>query len=228
MSQHRIFPQAGGFHFEKTGFVDTGADDLVPHLLFGGNAFARDHRFVNRGLAFQQGAIHRHLFTRLDANDIVGDDLCDRDFKFPAVALDLGGFGLQSDEFFNGVGSAALGPGFQQAPHQHEGDDHRRGVVIHQHFLAQGLKRGREKRGEHAVSVSDGGPDGNQGVHIGVAVPEPRPGALVKLPAAPELHRRGQNEKQKMIHRRVPRRQKSQLIPHATGHDQKRGETADH
>ena len=52
-------------HLEKTGAVDAGADHLVAGHFIHRHALARDHGFIDSGVAFQHGAIDRDFFNRV-------------------------------------------------------------------------------------------------------------------------------------------------------------------
>src|SRR5215510_14054642 len=58
---------------------------------------------------------------------------------------------------------------------------------MHMHAMANGEQPWQESR-DHAVQIRGGGAKGDEGVHVGSAVLQGRPQALIERPASPKLH----------------------------------------
>jgi hypothetical protein len=96
---------------------------------------------------------------------------------------------LQADQRLDGFRGARLGPRLQQLAEQHQRDD--RGPAFEINVLRQ-----PEHRHHRRETPGHAGPQRNQHIHVGTAAPQRLPGAVVKAPADPELHRRRQRQLQ--------------------------------
>ncbi len=105
------------------------------------------------------------------------------------------GFGSESHERLDGGAGLQSCAGFQPAAEQDQANDDGGGLVVdlrHLHVIAHEPfgPEGRDDR----IEIGGRGADGNQGGHVGRAMPGSRKGGLVELPSCPNLDRRGEHE----------------------------------
>ncbi len=81
-------PDLVGAHHEAAGLVERARDHGGPDFLGNRHRFACDQRFVERGAALQNDAVHRHLLTRTNPQVIAGLQAVDLDFMVGAVIAD--------------------------------------------------------------------------------------------------------------------------------------------
>ena len=88
-----FFPYMGGLHGEITAAAQGGAGDGIANGFVDRHAFTGDGRFIDGGLSFGDGAIHRNGLTRADDEQIALPDFLQRDLDFLAIPQQVGGGG---------------------------------------------------------------------------------------------------------------------------------------
>ena len=132
------------------------------------------------------------LLARAHAHEVAVAHLGDRHVGLDAVADDARRARLQADELLDRLAGLALGARLEHAPQEDQGDDQGGRVEVARHAEALVHEGGGEEDPERAVDVGRRGAHDDERVHVRGAVAQRRPGALVELPADPELHRRRQ------------------------------------
>src|SRR5438874_102272 len=74
-----IRPHLGRLEAEAAGLVQRGANDRIAGALVHRHGLAGQHGFVQRGGAFEDDAVHRHLLAGADDDYFAGLDFFDRD-----------------------------------------------------------------------------------------------------------------------------------------------------
>ena len=93
LGQQRVAPDLVGAHHEPAGLVERTCDHLAAGLLGNRHGFAGHQRFVERGAAFEDDAVHRHFLARPDAQMIADRKRIDFHFMIGAIVADpAGGF----------------------------------------------------------------------------------------------------------------------------------------
>jgi hypothetical protein len=132
-------------------------------------------------------AVGRHLVAGAYAQQIAELNIVDRHFAFAAVGLDAQrGFRLQFDQLADRLAGLALGPLLHVATEQDEGADagSRFEIDVVMHF----------EHTRNAVGPGGAGADGDQRVHVRLALPGQRPGLAEDAVAAAEQDRARQRE----------------------------------
>ncbi len=169
--------------------VDRRADDLVAFALLDGDRLACHHRFVDGGLALDDHAVGRDLFTRPDFHQVASLNVFQGDLPFGPVRADERrrlGFHLQ--KFPERLAGLALRAGFEVVTQRDEHEDQRRGVEVD-------LPRNQPSKHRDGVEIRRRGPQCDEHVHIGPAVVHQGiVGVLVERPAEQCLDGRRKQE----------------------------------
>ena len=88
LRQQRVAADLVGAHHEAAGLVERAGDDLGAGLLGDRHRFAGHQRFVERGAAFEDDAVDRHLFAGPHAQAVADREAVDRDLLVGAVLAD--------------------------------------------------------------------------------------------------------------------------------------------
>ena len=91
LRKQRVAADLVGAHHESAGLIERAGDDLAAGFLGDRHGFARHQRFIERGAAFEDDAVHRHLFARPDAQMIADRKRVDLHFVVGAVIADPAG-----------------------------------------------------------------------------------------------------------------------------------------
>ncbi len=163
--------------------VDGGPYDFIAGTAAHRQRFAGGHGFVHGALSFQDDTVGGDFFTRTHNHDVADLQLPDGHFPFLAVHQDGGGLGPQLQQLFNGLRRPAPGRGLDVAACKMAGHDHRRhsGIVLH-----------RPEEYHDAGGDGGKGAHGNEGIHVGAAVPHRPPGRPVHVAPCPAQHRQCQ------------------------------------
>ena len=78
VGQHRLIADRPHLHHHTAVAVDGAARELVPWRLGHRQRLACEHGFIDLGLAFQQGAVHRKAFSGFDHNAVSEQHLSHR------------------------------------------------------------------------------------------------------------------------------------------------------
>ena len=110
---------------------------------------------------------------------------------------------LEADQPPDRGRGAALGPGLEPSPEEHEAEDDRRRVEVADGLDARRHHDLRPQRHEHGVGPRRGRADGDQRVHRRAAVPPRPPRSAVEALAGPQLdeRRRQQDQAVRRLHR---------------------------
>ena len=93
LGQQRIAADLVGAHDEPAGLIERACDHLAARLLGDRHGFARHQRFIKRGTAFENDAVHRHLFARAYPQFVADDKGVNLYLVIGAIVADpAGGF----------------------------------------------------------------------------------------------------------------------------------------
>ena len=119
-----IFPHLLGAD-EKIAARDDGSADRAAALRkFDGQALARDRRLIDKGVAFDDGAVHRDGAPLLDDDEIARLHFCKRHAHLFAVLEESDGVGREGEELFDFLPRPRLAPVFEPFAQSDERDDH--------------------------------------------------------------------------------------------------------
>ena len=207
-----VFPNLRCFEPERAGLIDRRAVDRIARVLVNRQAFAGQHRLVNRGRAFNDDAIDGNLFAGPHDDGIADEHVAEGNVVLAALADDARRLGLQAGQLADRVARLPPGARFEHSTEQDQSNDDARGLKVNRrlrHPLHPGVARneefGRNRRGQR-IEVGRARADGDQRVHVREAMAERHPRAAIKLPAAIEDHRRRQHELQPFDAGKVQRR----------------------
>ena len=224
LAQSGILPHPGGPAGQRAVLVDGGGADGAARGLVHRHALAGEGGFVDAGLPFQHGAVHRDAFPGTHQEDVPHPHLFHRNGQFPFLPQNAGGGRGQLHQAFQSTGGLALGVGFQHLAHRDKCQDHGSGFKIqivaelHDLFLVAGGDAAPDHEdGKHAVDQRRPGAHGHQGVHARGKAAHAFPAADEESPVDP-AHRQGQRQ----LGQTEP-----QSIPAAAVHEGRQGQ-ADH
>ena len=128
LRQHGVAADFFRAHDEAAAAVERSGDHVGALLLGHRHRFAGDHRFIDRGPAFDQHAIDRNLFAGTNAQPVAGRNGLERHIFIAAVILDAPrGLGRQLDKRADRARGRGAGAQFEHLAEQHQhGDDARR------------------------------------------------------------------------------------------------------
>ncbi len=174
-----VFVQAAAVHRAAFGFFDR-------------DGFAREHRFVHRGVPLDHRSVDRNPLARAHAYEVARLKLADRDRFLDAVLHQDGGPGRQAEQLLDGQAGPALGKGLQHLAEEDEGDDDAGGLEVK---LVDGRRvpEPDPHRGGEAEDQRGRGADGDERVHVGMEAHERGEAAGVEA-AAGEHGRQGERE----------------------------------
>ena len=203
LGEDRLLSHLGGLEIKRAIGVDGRPEYFLAGDFLHGHALAGEHGLVHRRIAACHEAVNRDLISRTHEYHVADGDLVHWDVRFFAVAHDPRQGGPKTDEPSDGFRGAAARSGLQEPTQQDQGNDDGRSVEID---LSLDAVVGQHTRGElvqqhhsSAVHIGDGGAHGDEGVHVGSAVPEGAESGIVEIGAGPELHRRRQGPQQEGI-----------------------------
>ena len=88
LRKQRVAPDLVGAHHESAGLIQRAGDDLAAGVLGDRHGFARHQRFIQRRAAFEDDAVHGHLFAGPDAQTIADRERVDLHFMIGAIVSD--------------------------------------------------------------------------------------------------------------------------------------------
>ena len=97
--------------------------------------FAREHRFIHLGVAFQQQAVHREPLAGLDHQSVTHQHFGHGHVHFAVRPHQVGRVRPQRMQGPNGRGGLALGAGFQPLAQHHQRDHQGRAFKIQMHHV---------------------------------------------------------------------------------------------
>ena len=109
---------------ERAALIQRTADDALACLFFDRQRFPGEHGLVDAAASFDEGAVDRDFFARLDAQEVAYFDFVQFDLDVLAVANDEGAGGRQGEQLADGASRFALRAQFQDLAEQDQGDDH--------------------------------------------------------------------------------------------------------
>ena len=161
-----------------------------PARFVDGQRLAGEHRLVDGGGALHDDAVDRDAVAGPDAEQVARHDERQLDVRLDAVADPAGGRRLEADQPPDRAGRAALGPGLEPSPEQHEAEDDRRGVEVAAGSMPAAITTSGHRVTNTRVGPSRGRADGDQRVHRRAAVPPRPPRSPVEALAGPDLDER--------------------------------------
>ena len=233
LGQQRVAADLVGAHHEAAGLVQRARDHLGPGFLGDGHGFARHQGFVERGAAFENDAIHRHLLARPDPQMVADLQAVDLHLVVGAVIADAaGGLRRQFEQRPDRAGCRLAGAQFQHLAKQHEHGDHGGGFEIDRDRAAMAAEGRREPAwrdgANEAVEIGHAGADRDQGEHVEIAREQRLPAAHEERPARPDHHGRGEDQLNPVRQGRVdPAVTADQMTSHLEDHRRKREREAD-
>ena len=107
MRQRGGIARGRDLHEEEPIEVDRAAVNDCAGRFVHGQRFAREHRFIHAGLAFDDFSIGRNLFTRAQHHDVAGAQFSNRNQFFSAGSIPAPGLGgSETHKALHGTGGA--------------------------------------------------------------------------------------------------------------------------
>ena len=172
----------------------------MPPASFGDrHGFAGHQRFVERGAAFENDAVDRHLFSGPDAQFVADLQAVDLDFMVGAVVADAArGFRRQFEQRLDRAGRRLAGAQLQHLAEQHQhGDDGGRLEIDRDRaaMAAKGRRKNLRREGaDQAVEPGHAGAHRDQREHVEIARHQRLPAAHEERPACPNDDGRGEHK----------------------------------
>jgi len=177
--QHRAGPGGADLQNEAAGAVDGAAHHLVPRHLWNRQGFSGEQGFIHGGAPLEQHPVGSYPLAGAHPEQIPFPHRIERHLAFLARGIDpAGGLGLQLDQLADGFRSLAAGLRFEVAAQEDEADDAGR------RFEIDGVGGAYQPR--QAIEPGGAGAEGDQAIHVGLALPGQGPGLLEDVAAATE------------------------------------------
>ena len=163
------------------------------------HGFAGDQRFVDRRVPVDDGAVDRDFFAGTHPQALSDGNVGKRNFRLAAIVGDPTRLlGRKIEEGADGARSRGAGAQFENLPEQHQHGDDGGGLEIERNAatrVAEGWRKElRSERGDDAVDVGHTRTQRDQREHVEMAAAQRLGAAHEERPAAPEHHRRRENE----------------------------------
>ena len=228
LGQQRVAADLLGAHDEAAGLVERAGDDLAAGFLGDGHGFAGHQRFVERGPAFEDDAIHRHLLTRTYPQPVADGQRVDFHLVVGAIVADpAGGFWCELKQRLDRAGCRLARAKLKHLAEQHEhGNDGRR-LEIDRNRAAMAAEGGREDswrdRADDAVGIGHAGAHRDQREHVEIARDERLRATHEERPAGPQHHGRGEHELDPIRQGRIDPAMAADQMPAHLQNDRRQG-----
>ena len=158
LRQHRVGADLVGPHHKRAVPVERAAGEALSARLLDRQRFAGDHRFVDRGAAFDHHAIHRNGLSRTNTQQIAHLHDLQRHVGFGAVRADAARrLGRQVEQRTDCRAGALARLQLQHLAEKDQRDDHGGGLEIDLDRVAVAAQfvweEAGEQRGDHAVEI---------------------------------------------------------------------------
>ncbi len=194
VGQCGVAPDPRRPHQEGPVAVDRSADHFVAGPLLDRHRLARQHRLVDRRIAFRDAPVHSNALARPYPHQVAYPNLLERHVYLAPTPNDSSRSSLQSKQRLDGANGLGLRPGFQPPPHQDQADDRGRAVEVRLRLYARGTEYAGGQSHEDAVGPCRGCADHHESVHAGRAVDGRPQRRAVEAPSGPELHERRRSD----------------------------------
>ena len=190
LRQQGVAPDLVGAHHEAAGLIEGTRDHLGAGLLRHRHRFSGHQRFIERGAAFEDHTVDRHLLAGADAQFVADGQAVDLDLMVGAVLVDAPrGLGRQLQERLDCAGCRLAGAKLENLSEQYQHGNDGRGFEIDRNRAAMAAKRLREDirrdGADHAVDIGDARAHRDQGEHVEIARQQRLPAAHEERPARP-------------------------------------------
>ena len=136
-----VAPDLLGAHDEAAGLVERARDHLAAGLLGDRHGFAGHQGFIERRAALEDDAVHRHFFSRPDAQSVADLEAVDLNLVVGAVVADATrGFRRQFEQRLDRAGRRLAGAQLQHLAEQDEHGDDGGGLEIDRNRAAMSAK----------------------------------------------------------------------------------------
>ena len=192
LRQHGVGASLGDPERKASRSVDCAAYHIGAGALGDRPWFSGQHRFVDKGRAFDHLPVNRHFFARLDQNAVAHRNTLESNVDRRSIPQNAGRLRLEADQMFNGFTGAALRPRFQTPAKQDQRHDHRGGFKID--MRGSSRKQARREGDERGIGEGGARAECDQRVHIGGAAPKRGESRGEKASARSKQDQRRQNE----------------------------------
>ncbi len=199
LGKQGVAPDLLGAHHETTGLIERARDHLAAGLLGDGHGFAGHQGFIEGGAALKDDAVHRHLFSRPDAQSVADNQAVDLDLVVGAIIADAArGFGRQLQKGLDRARCRFARAQLEHLSQQDENRDDRGGFEVNRDraaMPAEGCREALRRDGsDEAVDVGDARAHRDQREHVEIAREQRLPSAHEERPAGPEHNRGGEHQ----------------------------------
>ena len=208
LGQQRVAPDLVGAHHEAAGLVERAADHLAAGFLGHRHGFAGHQRFVERGAAFEDDAVDRHLLARPHAQAVADGKRVERHLLVGAIVADpAGGLRRKLEQRLDRARGRLARAQLEHLAEQHQHRDDGRRLEIDRNRAAMAAEGGREDSGrdraDDAVDIGHAGAHRDQREHVEIARDERLPAAHEERPAGPQHHGRRERKLDPVRQRRI-------------------------
>ena len=194
LRQRRIGAGLGDLEGKAASRVDRSADHIGADALGHRNWLAGQHRFIDKGGAFDHLPVDRYFFAGLDQNNVA-----DQRHRREAISTAAPSrstharLGLEADQTLDRRAGAALGARFKARVQARSESRSRRRIRNKHAMFRPGTATGREGD-ERRIGEGRAGAERNKRIHIGGAAPKRRKSAPEETQAGTEQNKSGQRE----------------------------------
>ena len=179
LSEGSVFTNLVGAELQIALLADRCSGHLIAHTLLHRHALAGQGTLVYGRTSADHRTVHRNAAAGTDNHDVPHLYIFHRHFNSGITPPDAGGFRAQVHQSTDGITGLALCPGFQVFSKSNQGQNHSRRFKIeivavfrdNLHFSMSQRPRHTKQSG-NAINQCCKAANGNQGIHVGAAMPE--------------------------------------------------------
>ena len=191
LSQRSVTANPGGLVDNGTTGVEGAGRHLIAFRFAHRHGLTGEHALINASRAFGNHAIDRQFLTGSYPDVVALENLLYRNVLLFTIPNHPRGFRPQVQQPAHRLRCLAFGPKLQGLTQVDQADDHRRGLKVD---MASHLRQRAGNTGDdNGIKPGGAGTQGNQGVHVGVMVPECLPSTSVEVSSGSDHYPKSEN-----------------------------------
>src|SRR5690606_10393878 len=134
LSEYRLRPDRISLERKRSALIDGAAYDRSARCFAHRQRLSGQHGFVYTAFSLQHHAVDGNALSGPDSQRLTHTQVVYRNLDVVLPTLHQSGRRLQPDQTLNRLGSTALGPRLEVAPHQDQSDNDRGCLIVHVHI----------------------------------------------------------------------------------------------